>query len=151
MDKRPSVWFRPNLNINEINQFNVNTMVESLDIVISEIGNDFLQATMPVTQKSIQPFKYLHGGASCALSESLASIAANLTIDNAKAFAVGQQINSYHIKAVSLGSRVTAEARPIHLGKRTQIWEVEIINPETGSLIHKSNVTMAIIEKGSQK
>ncbi|RLA63289.1 MAG: thioesterase, partial [Epsilonproteobacteria bacterium] len=88
----------------------------------------------------------LHGGASCVLAESLGSIAANMALDTSKEYAVGLEINANHIRSVTSGI-VTGTAKPIHLGRKTQIWEIKIKNEE-GKLTCISRLTMAVMKKG---
>src|SRR5690606_27953580 len=109
---------------------------------------DFLKARMPVDQRTVQPFGILHGGASCVLSESLGSVAAWMTIDPEKSRAVGIEINCNHIRAVTEGF-VVGTCRPLHVGKRTQVWQTDIIEEATGKRAAISRLTVAIIEQGT--
>jgi 1,4-dihydroxy-2-naphthoyl-CoA hydrolase len=120
-------------------------MLEHLDIEVTEIGPDFVRGTMPVDHRTVQPMNILHGGASVALAESLGSIAAYLTVDPEKFHCVGMEINANHLRPVSSGI-VTGLARPLHLGKSTQVWSIEITN-ETGKMICISRLTMAVIPR----
>lgn len=140
-----SIWFKayPLENIRERGK---GTMVEHLGIEITEIGDRFLRGTMPVDNRTIQPHGILHGGASIALAETLGSIAANLVIDPGKYYCVGLDINGNHIRSVKTGSRVTGTASPLHLGRTTQVWSIEITNEE-GSLVCASRLTMAVLKR----
>ncbi len=120
-------------------------MVDHLGIVFTELGDDYLEATMPVDHRTKQPMGLLHGGASVALAETLGSVAASLTLDLTKQACVGLEINANHIKSVREGL-VKGVAKPIHLGKTTQIWEIKIYN-EAGQLNCISRITMAILDK----
>ena len=120
-------------------------MVEHLGIEITEIGSDFLKGKMPVDHRTVQPMNILHGGASVALAETLGSIAAVLTVDASKYSCVGMEINANHIRPVSSGY-VYATARPVHLGKKSQVWSIEIVNEE-GKMVCISRITMAVIDK----
>lgn len=120
-------------------------MVEYLGIEITAISEDFLQGTMPVDHRTRQPFGLLHGGASVVLAETLGSTASNAVIDPAKQYAVGLEINANHVKSAKEG-KVTGTAKPIHLGKRTHIWEIRITN-EADQLICISRFTAAILDK----
>jgi len=91
-------------------------MVELVDIRFSEIGPDYLRATMPVDARTWQPFGLLHGGASVVLAETLGSVGANCCVDPDRYYCVGQEINANHLRAVRSG-RVTGTARPIHVGR----------------------------------
>ena len=119
-------------------------MLEHVDIRIIEIGSDFLKATMPVDQRTMQPMGILHGGANVVLAESLGSLAASMVIDPEMKYCVGIDINANHIRAVKAPSKVTGISRPIHLGSTTQVWGIEIFN-EDGKLVCISRLTMAIL------
>jgi 1,4-dihydroxy-2-naphthoyl-CoA hydrolase len=116
-----------------------------LGIRFTEIGPDFLRATMPVTEKTQQPFGQLHGGASVTLAETIGSVASLLTIDDQQYLCVGQEVNANHLRGKSSGT-VTATARPFHLGSRSHVWHIEI-RDEDERLICVSRLTMAIIER----
>lgn len=118
-------------------------MVAYLGIEITEIGDDFLAGTMPVDHRTQQPFGILHGGASCVLAETLGSIAANLVVDSKISYCLGLDINTNHLRAVRSGS-VTGTARPIHLGRNTQVWEIKI-HDEGGKLASISRLTMMVM------
>lgn len=100
---------------------------------------------MPVNNNTIQPFGVLNGGASLALIESLGSMAANLALDREKFVAVGQTVNGSHFKPAFLGEIVTGIAKPLHIGKTSQVWEVSISSGN--NLICKGSITMAVIPK----
>ena len=116
-----------------------------LGIRFTEIGPDFLRATMPVTEKTHQPFGQLHGGASVTLAETVGSVASLLAVDDQQYLCVGQEVNANHLRAKSSGT-VTATARPLHLGGRSHVWHIEI-RDEDERLICVSRLTMAIIER----
>lgn len=120
-------------------------MVEHLGIEVTEVGADYMSAKMPVDHRTKQPLGLLHGGASMALAETLGSFAAHCTVDWEKQYCVGLEINGNHIKAVREGW-VYATARPYHIGKKTQIWEIKITNEE-GALVCISRLTMAVMDK----
>lgn len=120
-------------------------MVSYLDIRFTEIGEDYLKAEMPVTDKTRQPLGLLHGGASVVLAETLGSVAAGIIIDTSRQFVVGLEINANHIKSVKEGI-VTGKASPIHVGKSTQVWEINITNEEN-KLVATSRITMAVLDK----
>ncbi|RIW15091.1 hotdog fold thioesterase [Algoriphagus lacus] len=134
---------RPTLE--QLNFTREETMVNHLGIEFTGIGVDYLEATMPVDNRTKQPMGLLHGGANVALAETLGSLAASLTIDQTKQACVGLEINANHIKSVRDG-KVKGVAKPIHLGKTTQIWEIKIYN-EAEQLCCISRITMAILEK----
>lgn len=120
-------------------------MVEHLGIRFTEMGNDYLAATMPVNEKTKQPLGLLHGGANVVLAETLGSVAATLTVDRNTQYCVGLEINANHLKAVKEG-KVTGIVKPIHLGKKTQVWEIKIYTQEE-QLSCISRITMAILNK----
>jgi len=144
--KSESIWFNKNITVEDINRRGEGTIVSHIEIVITECGPNYLVGTMPVDERTIQPAQILHGGSSCVLAESLGSIAANMVLDPKKQMAVGQSITASHIRPGLKGSTVTGKAYPIHIGKRSQVWEIEIINEE-GKLVCKSSLTMAIVDK----
>lgn len=134
---------RPSLD--QLNFTREETMVNHLGIVFTGIGDDFLEATMPVDHRTKQPMGLLHGGANVALAETLGSVASSLTIDLEKKSCVGLEINANHVRSVKEG-KVKGIAKPIHLGKSTQIWEIKIFN-EAEQLCCISRITMAILDK----
>lgn len=138
------IW-KHDISLEQLNTINNRTMADFLGIRFTEIGDDYLVATMPANERTLQPAGIVHGGANVALAESVASLAANLTIDRNLFRAVGQEINANHIRPVTSGL-VTATARPLHLGKTSQVWHIEIINEE-GKLTCVSRMTAAIINR----
>jgi len=122
-----------------------NTLAEHLGIRVTEIGPDYLRATMPVNPHTHQPHGILHGGASVALAETVGSLAANLCVDMTKYVCVGQEINANHLRPVSSGL-VTGTARPFHVGGRSQVWGIEI-RDENDKLVCVSRITMAVVER----
>ncbi|WP_183948264.1 hotdog fold thioesterase [Rehaibacterium terrae] len=121
------------------------TLLEALGIEIVELGRDFIRGTLPVDQRTRQPFGLLHGGASVALAETLGSIAAGLCIDPAREMAVGLEINANHVRAVTDGT-VTGTARPLHLGRSTQVWDIRI-EDAAGRLVCVSRLTIAVVPR----
>ncbi|EOZ99307.1 hypothetical protein A33Q_0685 [Indibacter alkaliphilus LW1] len=120
-------------------------MTDFLDIKFTAIGDDYLEATMPVDNRTKQPFGLLHGGANVVLAETLGSVAATLTVDKDSQFCVGLEINANHLKSVKKGL-VRGVTKPIHLGKKTQVWEIKIYTPGN-ELSCISRITMAVIDK----
>ena len=137
--------FHPNVTLEILNNMSANTMVEHLGIVFTAIGEDYIQATMPVDHRTHQPYGLLHGGASVALAETLGSVAAHCCIDTTIQYCVGLDINANHVKGIKQGT-VTGITKPIHIGKRTHVWEIRITN-EQNELICISRITMAVIDK----
>lgn len=140
------IWFK-SFTIQDLHEIGVNTMVEHLDISITEIGSDFLSAKMPVTSKTVQPVRILHGGASVALAETLGSLAAIMTIDTDNFTAVGLEINANHIRPVMEGGAVIGTAKPIHIGRKTQVWEIKINDIKSEKLVCISRLTVSILPK----
>ncbi|MCL4539807.1 MAG: hotdog fold thioesterase [Bacteroidetes bacterium] len=134
-----------NATIEFVNQLNRNTMGEQIGIEITEIGNDYLKGRMPVDKRTIQPYGILHGGASAALAETLGSIAGTLVLDPEKEFCVGLEINANHIRSARNGF-VYGTARPIHIGGKTQVWEIRI-EDERQSLVCISRLTLAVLAR----
>jgi 1,4-dihydroxy-2-naphthoyl-CoA hydrolase len=139
-----SIWKQTG-SLDHINASSRDTMVSTLDIRIIEVGDDFLRGTMPVDERTRQPFGLLHGGASVALAETLGSLAGNLCLDPDKEVAVGLDINANHIRAVTAGL-VTGTARPLHIGRTTQVWEIRI-EDDKERLVCISRLTLAVVPK----
>jgi 1,4-dihydroxy-2-naphthoyl-CoA hydrolase len=110
------------------------------------IGDNYIEARMPVDHRTHQPLGLLHGGASVALAETLGSVAATCCVDNSTQFCVGLEINANHIKSAREGF-VKGTAVPIHIGKKTQVWEIRIVNESTQDLVCISRITLAVLDK----
>jgi 1,4-dihydroxy-2-naphthoyl-CoA hydrolase len=139
-----SIWFR-STSIEQVNAMfgGIRDINLHLDIRLTEIGDDFLRGSIPVDERTRQPFGLLHGGASVVLAETLGSVASNLCIDTSKFYAVGQEISANHLRSARSG-RVTGTARPVHLGGRSQLWDIEL-RDEAGRLTCVSRLTMAVV------
>lgn len=138
------IWFK-DYSLDEINGWNKNTMVDHCDISIQEVGTDFLQGVMKVSDSIKQPYGIVHGGANCVLAETLGSISANMVCDPDKFHAVGLSITTNHIKAVRNGN-IKGISKPIHVGGSTHIWEIRTYN-DSDVLTSTTTLTMAIIRK----
>lgn len=123
------------------------TLNGSLGILFTEVGDDFVRGTMPVDERTMQPYGLLHGGASVALAETLGSMGAAMCVDANEYQVVGQEINANHVRAARRGV-VTGTARPVHLGGRTHVWSIEIVNADQ-KLVCISRLTMAVIKRGA--
>lgn len=123
-------------------------MAETIGIEFTAIGPDYLEAKMPVDRRTHQPFGLLHGGASVALAETLGSVAASCCVDMKRQFCVGLEINANHIRGVQAGY-VKGITKAIHIGKKTQVWEIRITN-EKDELVCISRITMAVLDKRDQ-
>ena len=138
------IWFK-SPSLEDTNERGKRTLVEFLGIKVVKIGQNYLEGTMEVMEKNRQPLGYLHGGASCVLAESLGSIGANLVLNPEKEYAVGLEINANHLRPVAKGF-VLARATSLHLGKRTQVWEIKLRN-EKNQLTCVARLTMAVVKK----
>lgn len=139
------MWKYTDVTLNELNALSLGTMAQVLNIKFTELTNEYLAATMPVTENTMQPYGLLHGGASAALAETIGSVAASLCIDREKQICVGLEINCNHIRGKKEGV-VTAKAKPLHVGASTHVWEIKITD-ERDKLICVSRLTMAILKK----
>ena len=139
-----TLW-KQNLSLDQANAMFRNTMCETIGLRITEIGDDYVRATMPVDARTIQPYGLLHGGASVALAETLGSLAGMLTLDPAAEAAVGLDINANHVRGVKSGV-VTGTARAVHLGRSTQVWEMRI-EDERQKLVCISRLTLAVVPR----
>ena len=131
--------------IKRINDGIQNTMTSTIGIEITDIGDDFICGKMPVDEQTIQPFGLLHGGASVALAETLGSIGGGIKVYQNNETVVGIEINANHLKSARDGW-VYGKASPIRIGKKIQVWNIEITN-ESGELICVSRLTLAVIKK----
>ena len=138
-----SIWHnRPKLEM--INgEMNSGTIVEHLAIKITEVGDDYLTGTMPADARTFQPYGVVHGGANVVLAETLGSIAGAHVIDFKTTKCLGQEVSASHLRPVSSGL-VTGTARPIHLGRRSHIWEIRL-EDDRGKLTCLSKLTLAIL------
>lgn len=141
-----SIWKNPT-DLAALNAFNANTMGAALGIVFTEAGDDYVVATMPVNDRTVQPFRILHGGANVALAETLGSVASTLCIEDlATHTAVGLEINANHLKSVREGGLVTGTCRPVRVGRQVHVWQIEI-RDEKGELSCISRLTVAIVAR----
>ena len=138
-----SIWFKKDLTLEQMNKFSKNTLVSHIGIELTKLGVDTLEGTMPVDERTFQPARLLHGGASCVLAETLGSIAANMCIDTNEKMAVGQHIEATHIRSATKGL-VRGVAKQIYMGRSSQTWRIEIYNDDN-KLICDSKIIMAII------
>lgn len=139
------IWHQ-DINLETLNRLMCQqNMLEHLDIVFTDIGPDHVSARMPVDWRTHQPAGILHGGASVVLAETVGSVAANLCIDMEHYACVGQEINANHLRAKKDGW-IIGTARPVHIGQRSQVWDIHIVDEEE-KLICISRLTMATIKK----
>jgi len=138
----------PSDTLEKLNLLCKNTLAETLGMELTEVGPAYISGKMPVDHRTHQPMGILHGGASVALAETLGSIGAMLQIDTTKQNCVGLEINANHIKAVRNGY-VHGTATAIHIGRKTQVWEIKIKN-DAGDLICISRLTVAVLDRAKQ-
>ena len=135
--------FRRSITLEALNALSRGTAMEPLGIVFTELGADCLRGTMPVDERTRQPYGLLHGGASVVLAETLGSSAGNLCVDTATQVCVGLEINANHLRATRTGT-VTGTARAVHVGRTTQVWDIRIEN-EAGKPVCVSRLTLAVV------
>ena len=136
--------FRGDVTLADLNALSTDTAMIPLGIVFTELGPDYLRATMPVDARTKQPHGLLHGGASVLLAETLGSTAGGLCAPDGKGV-VGIEINANHLRGVREGL-VTGTARPLHVGASTQVWDIRI-EDEAGRLVCISRLTLAVVAR----
>ncbi len=139
-----SIWFQE-IHLDELNLRSAHTLAHFLNITFTAIHADSLIATMPANERCKQPLGIVHGGANVVLAETVASTAANCIVDQKTHYCVGLEINANHIHAVREGI-ITAITRPIHLGRTTQVWHIDLYT-EDGQLSCVSRMTAAVLAK----
>ena len=142
-----AIWKRT-IDLERLNATSKNTLIEHLNIIYTNVGDDFIEAEMPVCSFTHQPLGMLHGGASVVLAETLGSVAANFCV-NEDSFCVGLDINANHIRSMREG-KVIGRASPIHLGVSTQVWQINITD-ERERLVCSSRLTIAVQKKRNTK
>ncbi len=140
-----SIWFKKDFDVEKLNQFSDNTMNELLGIRFTEIGENYLKATMPVDHRTRQAYGLLHGGASATLAETIGSVASILVLDPEFYYVVGVEINANHLRSVKEGF-VTATALPLHIGLSSHVWDIKIID-KNEKLICVSRLTVFVKKK----
>ncbi len=141
------IWKKP-ISLDILNATNKNTLMEHLNIVYTQLGDDTISATMPVCHFTHQPLGMLHGGASVVLAETLGSVAANFAVDD-DSYCVGLDINANHIRSMRSG-HVIGTTNPIHIGVSTQVWQINIID-ERDRLVCTSRLTIAVKKKRNDR
>jgi|688.fasta_scaffold556321_2 1,4-dihydroxy-2-naphthoyl-CoA hydrolase len=139
-----AIWFKE-YSVALLNEFNKNSLGENLGIEFIAVNENSVVATMPVDSRTVQPYRILHGGASAALAETLGSVASMMCLDVEKQIPVGLELNINHLRSETTG-KVTGYCEPIHLGKSTHVWGIEIKNAEE-KLVATSRLTVMILEK----
>jgi 1,4-dihydroxy-2-naphthoyl-CoA hydrolase len=140
---------KPKITAETLNSGSQNTLVSHLGIEFTDVGPDFVSGKMPVDERTRQPYGLLHGGASAALAETLGSVAASLQINLETHTCVGLEININHLRAIRQGY-VYGTAKPLHLGRKTQVWEIKITD-EAGKSVSVSRLTMMVLRKDELK
>ncbi|MCP0912883.1 MULTISPECIES: hotdog fold thioesterase [Legionella] len=139
-----AIWFKP-FTLDDLTNRGKNTMADFLGIQFIEIGDDYLKATMPATPRTKQPIGIVHGGANVVLAETIASTAANAVVDLEHYYCVGLEINANHIRPVREGI-IVGITRPIHLGRTTQVWQIDLFNEE-GKQTCVSRMTASVVKR----
>lgn len=142
-----TIWKRP-IDLERLNATSENTLIEHLNIIYSDFGDNYIEATMPVCHFTHQPLGMLHGGASVVLAETLGSVAANFCVDE-DSYCVGLDINANHVRSMREG-KVIGRATPIHLGVSTQVWQINITD-ERERLVCTSRLTISVQKKRNAK
>ena len=140
-----SIWFDKELSLEKFKSMGKGTMTEYIGIELTEVGDNFLKARMPVDHRTRQPYGLLHGGASCVLSETIGGVAAATVIDHAAFYCVGIEINANHVRSAKQGF-VTGITTPLHIGTSTHVWDIKIYD-EKEKLVCISRLTVAIIPR----
>ncbi|WP_394788879.1 hotdog fold thioesterase [Rhodoferax sp.] len=136
-----SIWKKP-ISVEALSTMAVGTAIAHLGIEFLEVGDDFISARVPVDARTRQPYGLLHGGVSVVLAETLGSCGAMYASPEGHK-AVGLDINANHLRGVTSGW-VTGTARPVHIGRTTQVWQIDIVD-EAGKMVCASRITMAIL------
>lgn len=138
-----SIWFNKLLTLEELNAHNKNNMAQHVGIVWTALGDNYLEATMPVDERTKQPYGLLHGGASCVLAETIGSVASAMVVDHTHFYCVGLEINANHVRSARQGL-VKGIAQPLHLGRQTHVWDIKIYD-EQEKLVCISRLTVAVL------
>lgn len=139
--------FPAHVRIEDINAQSLPPLEESLGFQFVAVGDEGLVGEFTVDARHLQPHGILHGGISCALGESMGSIAGNFLIDQASKMAVGQSLNAMHLRPALPGTLVRGVAKPLHVGGRSQIWEIMFSDKKSGKAICKVSLTLAVIDR----
>ena len=131
--------------LEKMSKLNQNTMATAIGLELTDIGNDYVCGKIPVDRRTIQPFGFLHGGASVALAETIGSLAGQMQVDPEREIVLGIEINANHIKSVKEGW-VYGKASPIKIGKKNHVWEIQITDAEK-NVVCISRLTLAVLKK----
>jgi len=136
----------PEVSAEKLNILNPNTLVGNLGIKFTKVGKDYLEATMPVDARTVQPMRLLHGGATVALAETMGSVASTLLVDMGKQNIVGTEIGASHIRSGKEGTIVKGICKPIHIGRTSHVWEIKVFNSEE-KIVSLIRFTTRVIDK----
>ena len=140
------IW-KQTIDLASLNANNDRTVAQTLGIEFTELGENYLKGTMPITHHAVQPMRLLHGGVSVVLIETLGSVASNLCLDDVNTqAAVGVEVNANHLKSVREGGMVTGLCKPLRVGRTLHVWEVEI-RDEKGDLVCVGRLTTAVVQR----
>ena len=139
------IWLNKSLSLAGLKPLGPKTMADYLGMEWVAVGEDYIKMKMPVDERTRQPYGLLHGGASCALAETVGSIASHYIIDPDKFICVGLEINANHVRSVREGF-ITATCTPLHIGASTHVWDIKI-HDEREKLVCVSRLTVAILKK----
>ncbi|MCX7116641.1 MAG: hotdog fold thioesterase [Legionellales bacterium] len=139
-----AIWYKQ-FTVDDLNRRGANTLADVMGITFTVIGDNSLTATMPADERTKQPLGIVHGGANVVLAETIASTGANAVVDLERFFCVGLEINANHIRQVREGL-VTGIAHPIHLGRTTQVWHIDLFNDE-GKITCVSRMTASVVAR----
>ena len=131
--------------LEKMSKLNQNTMATAIGLELTDIGNDYVCGKIPVDGRTIQPFGYLHGGASVALAETIGSLAGQMQVDPDREIVLGVEINANHIKSIREGW-IYGKASPIKIGKKIHVWEIQITDAEK-NVVCISRLTLAVLKK----
>ncbi len=140
-ETKEMIWQKP-CDLTAVNEIGRNSMVEFLNIRFTAVGDDYMEAVMPVTNRTCQPFGYLHGGAGAVLAETLGSIAGNYAC-GPDCSCLGLDLNINHLKAARLGEKIRAVARPVQLGNTIQVWQIDSFNGKNQQ-INTARLTLVV-------
>jgi 1,4-dihydroxy-2-naphthoyl-CoA hydrolase len=143
-----SIWFKKDWDIEKLNRFASNTMNELIGIQFTEVGENYLKASMPVDNRTRQAYGLLHGGASATLAETVGSVASIMVVDPDLYYCVGVEINANHLRSVKEG-QVTATVLPLHIGLSSHVWEIKIVD-KNEKLICVSRLTVFVKMKKAE-
>ncbi len=139
------IWFKKEFSVEKLQEMAKGSMSDYIGIRFLEVGDDYLKASMPVNERTRQPFGLLHGGASVVLAETLGSVASALVLNMDRSLCVGLEVNANHIRSVQSGT-VTGTVTPIHLGSTTHVWDIKI-HDEENRLTCISRLTVAVLTR----